>query len=163
VSSALFIRDFAPEDLDAVLALNMHAQNPEADIPSSIRHYPGLLDIPANFQKEGAFVVGVIDGEVVAMGSVVPTDGGVFEMDYIRVAIPQQRHGYGRAIVRYLESRVASLQGRAIMLTTEAENVPARRLYESEGYVNSGEVAVFDADGNAYHPALYRKQLLVLD
>lgn len=155
----LTIRDFAPGDLDAVLALNMHAQDPEADIPSSIRHYPVLLDIRANFQQQGAFVVGIVDYEVVAMGSIMPAEGGDFEMDYIRVAIPRQRNGYGRAIVRYLESRVASLGGRAIVLTTDAGNVPARRLYESEGYINSGEAVVFDADGNAYHPAVYRKSL----
>lgn len=163
MASNLNIRDFAPGDLDAVLALNMHAQDPEADIPSSIRYYPALLDIPANFQQQGAFVVGIVDGKVVAMGSVLPTGGEDFEMDYVRVAIPQQRNGYGRAIVRYLEGHVALLGGRAVMLTTDAANVPARRFYESEGYINTGEVVVFDADGKAYHPTLYRKQLLPPD
>jgi ribosomal protein S18 acetylase RimI-like enzyme len=160
MNSTLTIRNFEPGDLDAVLALNMHAQDPDADIGASLRFYPALLDVPANFQRTGAFVVGLADhGEIVAMGSVVPVEAGVFEMDYIRVAIPHQRRGHGRAIVRHLEERVATLGGAAIVLTTGADNLRAQRLYESEGYVTTGSTTVYDADGRAWHPVAYRKEL----
>ena len=103
---ALVVRDFIPADLDAVLALNMHAQDPDADIPSSLRHYPALLDIATNFQRDGAFLVGILDGTLIAMGSVSPVEDRTFEMDYIRVAMPHHRNGYGRRVVQELEQRV---------------------------------------------------------
>ena len=157
------MRDFAAGDTAAILALNMHAQNPEADIASSLRHYPELLDIPANFQRDGAFIVGLVDGVIIAMGSITPADESVFEIDYIRVAISHQRRGYARAVMKGLEARVFELGGTAAILRVSADNTAARNLYESMGYVvDMAADTVYDVDGNAFHPVKYRKDLFSL-
>jgi ribosomal protein S18 acetylase RimI-like enzyme len=95
------------------------------------------------------------------MGSIAPVEPGAFEMDYIRVAIPHQRLGYGRAIVRHLEQHAVALGGKTIVLSTGADNLRAQRLYESEGYVTAGATTVYDADGRAWHPLTYRKELVI--
>ncbi len=155
----LCIRDFEPRDLEAVQALNMHATEPDADIAASLWHYPDLLDIPASFQRDGAFLVGTVRDELVAMGSIHPGEDRAFEVNYIRVAIPYHRHGFGRALMFALEERAMGLGATATFLDTTPQQVPAQRLYESIGYQESHRSVVHNIDGARFDVIHYRKEL----
>ena len=95
----LEIRDFEPRDLRDVLALNVRVTDPNADPMESARTRPELLNLPEHFQGDGAFLTGFVDDELVAMGSVRPESGLSYRVDFLRVAMSQQRRGYGRALM----------------------------------------------------------------
>jgi len=61
-------------------------------------------------------------------------DGGVCDIDRLAVHPDFARRGHGRGLVRKL------LNHRMITVSTGTENAPARRLYESLGFVRVGEV-----------------------
>lgn len=155
------LRDFAPSDLQAVLALNMQATDPHADIGASLRHYPDLLDIPECFQRGGAFLVGVVADEVVAMGAVERLTSDTFGVRYMRVAIPCQRRGCGRALLNALEERASQLGARTLVLDTTVQQLPAQRLYESAGFAETHRSIVRNLDGAEFQLINYRKVLPV--
>jgi len=56
----------------------------------------------------GEFLVGVVAGEVVAMGALRRVSNTVAEVKRMRVDAGFQRRGFGRAVLRGLEARAAS-------------------------------------------------------
>ena len=154
----MLIRDFAPADLDAVVLLNVRATDPRDTAENSIRYNPDLLDIPNVYQKAGAFFVGDIDRDIVAMGAIQCAERGTFILTRIRVAIPKQRQGLARRIVRALEDRARALGGTTITLDTTDKQVPAQRLYESLGYTITHN-SVLENPFGVFNLVHYRKEL----
>ena len=155
------IRDFEPRDLATVLALNVQAMDPGADPRESARIRPELLNIPQNFQQDGAFLVGTIDGELVAMGSLRPEGGMNYRVNFMRVAIDRQRRGLATLLMAALEARAGELGAAAIVLDTTVEQVPAQHLYESIGYVETHRSSVtYETYGRTFDIVNYRKDLL---
>ncbi|HLF70813.1 MAG TPA: GNAT family N-acetyltransferase [Dehalococcoidia bacterium] len=134
------IRDYEPADRDAVLHLNLDALETDAgrDVDAVIdEFFPELRDIPAAYQQTGAFLVGVEDGAIVAMGGVQRVDDETYEIMRMRVAIPRRGRGYGRELLHALEKRAHERGARRIVLETATGLAVANRLYESEGYVET--------------------------
>ncbi len=160
MAGELVVRDFELRDLAAVLALNVQAIDPDADPRESAKIRPELLNIPENFQAEGAFLVGTVDGELVAMGSLRPESGLSYRVNFVRVAVNRQRSGIARQLMAALEARAIELGATAIILDTTVEQVPAQRLYEAIGYTETGRTTVtYENMGQTYDIVLYRKQL----
>jgi PPOX class probable F420-dependent enzyme len=156
----LEIRDFEPRDLRGVLALNVQAMDPDADPMESARIRPELLNIPENFQREGAFLVGEVEGEIVAMGSVRIESGLSYRVNFVRVAIECQRQGFAREMMAALEDRAVELGAHSIVLDTTVEQVPAQRLYEAIGYRETGrDTVTYEAMGASFEIVIYRKDL----
>lgn len=102
----------------------------------------------------GEFLVGEIDGEIVATGAVQPTsavdhhesedDTGVVRR--MRVAPDHQGEGYGREMLEALERRARELGFERLVLDTTPRQEAAIGLYESVGYeeFDRGPVEVAD-------------------
>jgi ribosomal protein S18 acetylase RimI-like enzyme len=88
----------------------------------------------AYLENKGEFLVGVVNGEVVAMGALRRISETVAEVKRMRVDVRFQRQGFGRAMLRRLEARACELGYRTLRLDTTVKQVPAQRLYESSGY-----------------------------
>jgi RimJ/RimL family protein N-acetyltransferase len=86
----------------------------------------------------GEFLVGAIDGHVIAMGALLRLDEVRGQIRRMRVGLDFQRRGYGRAILRRLEERAVETKLRFLILDTSPTQVAAYALYRSEGYVEVG-------------------------
>jgi ribosomal protein S18 acetylase RimI-like enzyme len=91
---------------------------------------------------EGRDAYGILaEGEeLVAYGILRGWDDG-FSVPSLGVAVhPQhQGRGYGRAMMRWLEEQARHRGAQRIRLRVHADNLAARRLYESLGYAEAGE------------------------
>ncbi len=151
----LDIRRFRREDHDAVWALHKLAlQDVGADIGDG-EWDRDLDDVEGVYlDRGGEFLVGTVEGSVVAMGALVPTSPGRAEVKRMRVHPDFQRRGFGRAILRRLEQRAVEFGYAVLHLATTVGQLAAQKLYEKNGYVETGRtrVAGFDV-------ILYEKEL----
>jgi ribosomal protein S18 acetylase RimI-like enzyme len=94
----------------------------------------------------GEFLVGVVDGTVVAMGALRHVTDSVAELKRMRVHPRFQRRGFGRQILLALEERARQLGYTKIRLDTGVLLTAAQRLYEGAGYrqVGRGTIAAVD-------------------
>lgn len=90
----------------------------------------------------GEFVVGTVDGQVVAMGALRRRSMEVAEVKRIRVHPQFQRQGFGRAILRHLERRAGELGYRKLVLDTTPVQHGAIKLFHSEGFTETGRGAI---------------------
>jgi ribosomal protein S18 acetylase RimI-like enzyme len=98
-----------------------------------------LRSILASYLDSGGeFLVGVVGGEVVAMGALRRVSATVAEVKRMRVDIRFQRQGFGRTILRRLEQRARELGYRTLRLDTTVTQVPAQHLYRACGYREMG-------------------------
>jgi GNAT superfamily N-acetyltransferase len=81
----------------------------------------------------GEFLVGVCDGQIVAMGALVVNDHKA-EVKRMRVHPDQQRRGFGKEILEQLEERARRLGYRSIQLDTTAQQLSAQHFYHKNGY-----------------------------
>ena len=77
----------------------------------------------------GDFLVGELDGVIVAMGALRPFDDTRVEMKRVRVDPAHQRRGFGEAIVVRLEQRARELGASAVHLDTTTGQEPAIAMY----------------------------------
>lgn len=163
----LEIRRFRTGDAEAVRELN------ETALRDVDAYAEGVTDgdlgtIEETYLAAGEFLVGELDGEVVATGALKPAGDGTFaaeralapddgpaaEITRMRVAPAHQRRGYGTRLLRRLEARAIELGYEVLVLDTTARQAGARRLYESFGYERE---AAFE--WREYEVLLYRKEL----
>jgi len=98
----------------------------------------------------GEFVVGVLDGRIVAMGGLKRTGDERAEIKRMRVHPDYQRRGFGSAILEHLERRARLLGYRVLHLVTAVVQISARRLYEKSGYREVGRTVVGGLDTILY-------------
>ena len=161
------IRPARPADADRLQELNRVALRQvdayvegvaDSDLDDVVSHYDG---------DGGAFLVGEVDGDVVAMGGLQPADGGVWtdralrsddgpaaEITRMRVDPDHQRRGYGSRLLDALEAQARESGFEVLVLDTTARQTGARALYESTGYER---VEAFE--WRTYEVLLYRKEL----
>jgi ribosomal protein S18 acetylase RimI-like enzyme len=110
-----------------------------------------LQSVGATYLSDGGeFVVGVLAGEVVAMGALRRVSATLAEVKRMRVDARFQRRGFGRAVLGRLEARAREREYRTLRLDTTVRQVPAQELYRGEGYVevergrdHTGEAMIF--------------------
>lgn len=133
------IRRYCPSDKQVVWELHNVA------LEATGASYPGPWD--SDFQdiegiyirSGGEFLVGEIDGHIVAMGALNPINSTTVELKRMRVQPKYQRMGFGQLMLDCLESRAKQLGFSVIELDTTVQQVAARNLYEKNGYVKFGE------------------------
>lgn len=128
-----------------------------------------LHDVEAAYLDAGGeFLVGELDGEVVAMGAVTPLDGDTpfadavvrpddgpaAEITRMRVDPDYQQRGIGSRLLAELEARARHLGFTVLVLDTTARQEGAQRLYEGFGYEHAETV-----EWREYEVLLYRKPL----
>jgi GNAT superfamily N-acetyltransferase len=101
------------------------------------------LDRCAYPENGGAFLVGICDGRLIAMGAPRHVTDAVAELNRMRAHPASRRRGFGRTILARLEHRASELGYRRLRLDTPVALTAARRLYESAGYreVGRGQLA----------------------
>jgi N-acetylglutamate synthase-like GNAT family acetyltransferase len=96
-----------------------------------------LRDVEQAYLDSGDFLVGEIDGRVVAMGGVREVEQGVGEVKRLRVEEQLQGRGFGEAMARALEQRGRELSFERLVADTTAKQQPAQRLLAKLGFVET--------------------------
>jgi GNAT superfamily N-acetyltransferase len=98
-----------------------------------------LDDVEATYiEPGGEFLVDDVDGRIIAMGGLRPEGTARAELKRMRVHPDLHRQGRGRAMLDALEQRARDLGFRTLHLDTTEQQVAARALYTSSGYVQTG-------------------------
>lgn len=100
--------------------------------------YPGSTIngiVTDEFEREGGYFVIARDEDLaMGCGGFRPVDERCAEIKRMFVRRAARRRGFGRLILRHLESEARRRGFRTIVLETGCQNAEARALYESEGY-----------------------------
>lgn len=150
MADELSIRRYEPGDAAAVWTI--HEESLRASPIDFLENVPGDEDLRAisdeYLDSGGEFLVGTVDGEVVAIGGYQPMDDGEFtpedgepapekrtvELRRMRVHPDHQRNGYGRTLLNRLETLAAERGFDRVVLETNENLTAARTLYETRGY-----------------------------
>jgi ribosomal protein S18 acetylase RimI-like enzyme len=139
----LGIRRYHPSDHDDVWALHNEALGPTGAHLGNGPWDEDLHHVEETYLSDGGeFLVGILDGRVVAMGALKKTSDQRAEVKRMRVHPSVQRRGYGQRILSALEDRARALGYRTLHLDTTTRQQAARRFYETNGYVKVGRKEV---------------------
>jgi ribosomal protein S18 acetylase RimI-like enzyme len=98
-----------------------------------------LHNVTAEYLDSGGeFLVGECEGRLVAMGALLPVSGELARVKRMRVHPDYQRRGFGRRVLRELIDRARRDGYTHLELDTTTLQAAAQRLYESEGFVQTG-------------------------
>jgi ribosomal protein S18 acetylase RimI-like enzyme len=139
----LKIRRYRPEDNKVVRELN-DAGVAQMDLPVDIKTVPHIDsdfdDIEGVYLNgHGEFILGMEDGEIVAMGAFKRRTTECAEFKRLRIRPDRQRKGYGEAIMCRLMELAAEKGYTEGFLDTLNTNTRAQRLFEKLGWVKSGQ------------------------
>ena len=118
----------------------------------------------AYLNNGGEFLLGELDGRLVAMGALKRTGKTRAEIKRMRVHPEYQGRGYGQRILEELEARARALGYQTLHLDTSVLQVTAQKLYEKNGFREVGRATYQQqAGGDTYQPLeviLYEKPLV---
>ena len=143
----MHIRRYEPGDKRAVRRLHDDALN---EVGAHLGTGPwdeDLNDIEGVYLGSGGeFLVGILEGDVAAMGAIKRDSPDVAEVRRMRVRPDLQGRGYGQAMLDALHCRAAGLGYSTLHLDTTVQQRVARRLYLKNGYreVGRGSIGPFD-------------------
>ncbi len=133
------IRRYRPGDREAVRNLHDDALN---DVGAHLGTglWDGDLDAVESVYLEngGEFLVGTLEDEIVAMGALRRDADGRAWITRMRVSPRLQGRGIGQALLDALHRRAADLGYETLHLDTTVGQTAARRLYEKNGYRETG-------------------------
>jgi len=139
----LTVRRFEPADRVAVRNLHDEALH---DVGAHLGDGPWDSDLDAiesvYLQDGGEFLVGVLEGEVVAMGALRRDPDGQAWITRMRVSPHLQGRGIGQTLLDGLHRRAAELGYGTLHLDTTVGQVAAQRLYKKNGYRETGRGTV---------------------
>ena len=139
----LHIRRYEPKDKRAVRCLHDDALNEVGAHLGSGGWDDDLDEIESVYLDSGGeFLVGVLNGEVVAMGALIrisPRKAGLTRM---RVKPGLQGRGYGQILLDALHRRATELGYSTLRLDTTVQQRAAQRLYLKNGYIETGRGTV---------------------
>jgi GNAT superfamily N-acetyltransferase len=130
----MLVREYQARDTAAVWGLHVEALSVVGAF------YPGRWDDDLNRIAEvyvnpgGTFLVGELDGSIVAMGALRCIDPVTAEIKRMRIRPGLQRHGFGSLILQALERHAAQGGLWHLELDTTVEQHAARAFYEKHGY-----------------------------
>ena len=149
------LRRYRPADMEAVEYLHVHAIQQTG---AYLGRGPWDDDVYAieetYLNNQGEFLIGEWDGIFVAMGAFRRTSPERAEIKRMRVHPDYQGRGLGQIILSELEDRARVMGYTTLHLDTSILQVPARKLYEKNGYREVGRDKYQDLE-----VILYEKQL----
>src|SRR5215216_4524336 len=143
----LHIRRYAPGDKRAVRSLHDDALNEVGAHLGSGPWDDDLDEIESVYLDQGGeFLVGVLDGKIIAMGALMRISPEKAELKRMRVRPGLQGRGYGQAMLDALHRRASELGYSTLRLDTTVQQRAARSLYLKNGYreVGRGSVGPFE-------------------
>lgn len=137
----LEIRRYQPQDNKVCRALN-DVGIKQIEPTGELRAIPYVTadfdDIEGVYLKHGDFIVGLENGEVVAMGAFKPRTEKCAEFKRLRIRPDCQRKGYGETIMRKLIELAAEMGYTEGFLDTLNTNYRAQKLFEKLGFKRDG-------------------------
>jgi GNAT superfamily N-acetyltransferase len=141
------IRRYEPRDKRAVRLLHDDALNEVGAHLGSGPWDDDLDEIESVYLGQGGeFLVGVLDGEIVAMGALMRISPKKAELKRMRVRPGLQGRGYGQAMLDALHRRASELGYSTLRLDTTVQQRAAQRLYLKNGYNEAGRGVVGQFD-----------------
>lgn len=140
----LELRRFDDADADAVRELHDLALTDAGAHLGSGPWDEDLRSIRSSYLQDGGeFLVGWLDGRLVAMGALRHITAAAAEIKRMRVHPRFQRRGFGRSVLAGLEDRARALGYAKLRLDTTVLQTAAQALYAREGYseVGRGQLA----------------------
>ena len=141
------IRPYKVSDFDEVWALHNLALQ---DVGAHVGNGPwddDLKKIDEVYQNNGGcFLVGIVEGRIVAIGALKRTDAECAEIKRMRVHPNFQRRGFGSAVLERLEAEARQLGYGTLHLDTTTRQTAAQRLYTKYGYYETGRTVVAGFD-----------------
>lgn len=138
-TETLFIRRYEPADRAAVRDLHDEALHDVGAHLGDGAWDADLDEIEAVYLRSGGeFLVGTLDGGVVAMGALRRTSEKRAQVTRMRVAPGLQGRGMGQRLLDEIHLRAAELGYETLHLDTTVRQTAARRLYEKNGYHETG-------------------------
>jgi GNAT superfamily N-acetyltransferase len=139
VKRGLVIRRFQPEDRELVWRLHVTAfaaaGTPSKDGPWN----DDFADIEGIYlHNQGEYLVGLLDGTIVAMGALRRVNDDTAEVKRMRVHPQHWRCGYGQAIYSRLEERARELGYSKLVLDTTEPLKAAQAFYVKNGFRQCG-------------------------
>jgi GNAT superfamily N-acetyltransferase len=144
--SRLAVRRYAAGDHDDVVALHRLAlEDVGAAVPGPWNDDLDAID-DVYIRPGGEFLVGLLEGRIVAMGALRPDGIERAEIKRMRVHPDQQRRGFGRAILFSLEATAVRLDFQRLFLDTTTVQTGAIAFYQAHGYLQTatGTFDTFD-------------------
>jgi GNAT superfamily N-acetyltransferase len=152
-TEAITIRRYTASDKDAVWSLHVAA----LEAVGARMHGPWDADFQniegVYLNHRGEFLVGLISGNIVAMGALRKVTEDTAEVKRMRVHPDHWRRGFGQAIYDQLEARAIGLGYRMLALDTTTKQISAQQLYKKNGFREAGrrmagpfEVILFEKD-----------------
>jgi ribosomal protein S18 acetylase RimI-like enzyme len=139
----LRIRRYEPRDKRAVRRLHDDALNEVGAHLGSGPWDDDLDEIEGVYLDQGGeFLVGVLDGKIVAMGALMRISLEKAELKRMRVGPGLQGRGYGQAMLDALHRRASELGYSTLRLDTTVQQWAAQRLYLKNGYNEAGRGVV---------------------
>jgi putative acetyltransferase len=131
---------FAPDDLAGAATRELVARHLTGMHASSPPESVFALDVDGLRHPDVTFFSARAGDEVVAIGALKTLDPENGELKSMRVADAHLGTGAGRAMLRHLLAEARTRGMRTVWLETGSPDdfVPARRLYESEGFTECG-------------------------
>jgi ribosomal protein S18 acetylase RimI-like enzyme len=135
----LELRGFRDADADAIRDLHDVAL-----MAAGVHLGPGRWDDDLDAISDvyldagGEFIVGHLDGRLVAMGALRHVNQTAGEIKRLRVHPRFQRRGFGRAVFGCLEQAAHQRGYRRLTLAIALLQIPAQRLFESAGFQEAG-------------------------
>lgn len=152
----LLIRRYEEADRDDVWALHNRALAVSGAHAGNGPWDDDLHNVAAVYLATGGeFLVGLLDGRLVAMGALRRTAPDRAEIKRMRVDPAFQRRGFGGAILAALERRAAVLGCPFLHLDTTVIQTAAQRFYLAHGYREVGRSVV-----GGFDTILYEKRLI---
>lgn len=141
------IRTYVPADHDFVWKLHNDVLNDTGGHGGNGPWDDDLHNIEDIYLDAGGeFLVGTLDGDVVAMGAYKRTSADSAEIKRMRVHTPRQRNGLGQRILDELQHRAAAAGYTLLHLDTLATQGAAQQFYEKNGFqrVRQERIGEFD-------------------
>ena len=151
----LLIREYEHADFDAVQRLHVAALEHVGAYAGRGPWDSDLEDIVGSYLAAGGtFLVGVVDGTLVAMGALRRLAPDTAELKRMRVDPAWQGRGLGQQMLRALQAKGRELGFRTIELETSVVQVAAQHLYIRSGYLETGRAVL-----KGFDCILFRKEL----
>ena len=150
------IRDYEPKDYDQVMRLHVEAMEFAGVYKGDGPWEDDLKDIVNTYRKNnGVFLVGELDGKIIAMGAFKKSGDLLAEVKRMRVSPNLQGKGYGQMILECLEERARKMGYAGFHLETSEAQTAAHGLYGRNGFSEAGRTVI---DG--YKCILFEKRFV---
>ena len=155
------LRRYTPADQETVEYLHVHAIQQAG---AYLGRGPWDDDVYAieetYLNNQGEFLIGEWDGIFVAMGALRRTSSERAEIKRMRVHPDYQGRGLGQIILSELEARACAIGYKTLHLDTSVVQIPARKLYEKNGFREVGRDTYQDLEVILYEKKLEEQSSL---